>query len=268
MGISKMRETINLLMCTRTMTLRTFFLTSKTQAFHAPMSLWLYVKSRLEVTVVVVHQYSQRSQKTVLHSDLAMELIGRVKHWEHIWFETQEDFNYLKSLVGENILFGVEKQRLIKRTRYFSALHENNTCHIIPVAERTSFATRSPFNHGIDLLFNDKDGMKIYCRYSAGRAGDIPEINIILHKSRQQFQNSTAIDLIDNATLKDVVITPNRTTFSYLRCVWKVVKLDTNFVMCKVLQSCNDCYTRGFIYKINDINAVKHSILQMTRTTR
>ena len=150
----------------------------------------------------------------------------------------------MKSLVGENILFGVEKQRLTKRTRYFSALHENNTCHIIrPVAERTSFATQSPFNHGIDLLFSDIEGMKIYCRYSAGRAGDIPEINIILQQSQQKAQNSTAQDLIDNATLEDVVITPNRTTFSYLRCVWKVVELGTNFVICKVLQSRNNSYT-------------------------
>ena len=35
----------------------------KTQDFHAPMSLWSYVKSRLEGTVVVVHHYSQCSQK-------------------------------------------------------------------------------------------------------------------------------------------------------------------------------------------------------------
>ena len=266
-GISKMRETINSLMCRRTMTQGISFLTSKTQAFHSPLSLWSYIKSRLEGTVVVVHQYTRRSRKTVLHDGLAMESIGRMKHWEHIRFETKEDFDYLKGLVGENILYGVEKQRLTKRTRYFSALHENNTCHIIrPVAERTSFATRSPFNHGIDLLFNDIDGMKIYCRYSAGRAGDIPEVNAILHQSQEEVLNSAVQqDLIDNATLDDVVITPNRTTFSYLMCVWKVVEVDNNFLRCKVLQSRNDTFTRGSIYKINDINMVKSSILQMTR---
>ena len=75
---------------------------------------------------------------------LTYQSISKSTNWEHIRFETEQDFTLLQSLIGEGILFGVEKKRPSKRLNYASTLHVNDTCHVIqPLSESTSFSTQT-----------------------------------------------------------------------------------------------------------------------------
>ena len=141
----------------------TSYLTSKSTPFHLSPSVWSYLCSKFEGKNLVVRHYTCRSRKVILKHGLTGESVGRVKDWRHIRFETTDDFKHLEDVIGENIQFGVEKPRVTKRMRYMSVLHPNDTCHIIrPSDAQTEFSTRSPFNEGIDILFNSIDGM-IFC---------------------------------------------------------------------------------------------------------
>ena len=102
---------------------------------------------------------------------LAYKSISVGKKWDHIRFETQQDFKSLEKLVSNNIYFGVEKKRPSRRDNYVSALHVNDTCHTFTFEEkRNVFKTRFPLTMGIDLLFSENDGLKVWVRYSSLRA--------------------------------------------------------------------------------------------------
>ena len=107
----------------------------------------------------------------------------------------------------------------------------------------------------------------MFVRYSSGRAAEIQEINHFL--AIQQFEPTEPShnrNLIDNATISNVNIVANCTTFSYLQCIWRVTEIHENYLMCKVLQTRNSNYICSQTYRINDINAVKQQILFMIQT--
>ena len=257
MGLSKTWATINNLMCRKTIVQGTSYLTSKSTPFHLSPFVWSYLCSKFKKKLVV-HHYTRRIWKVILKHGLTVE-------YGHIRFDTTDEFKHLEDVVGENIQFGVEKPPVTKRMRNMSVLCPNNTCHIIcPSDAQADFSKSSPFNGGINILFNNIDGVNILTNTS--QAEHIPGINNFL--TAQQAEppaTAHAWGLIDNATVEDVTIVPNCTTCTFLQRVWYAVEVKSDHLVCKVLQSRNDQYLCGQIYRLNNIQSVKEASLSMTQ---
>ena len=264
-GIAKIRETINGIMCRRKINQGVSFCQCKSMALHLAPSTWTYLVLKLQkMSTIQVHTYKRSARKAVLKYGLLYESVSITKEWQHVRFETTNDFTVLQSLVGSSISFGVEKKRPSKRQNYQSALHENDTCHVFNLRnERTEFKTRSPLTMGVDLLFSEYDGLKVWARYSTMRAAEHPEINAFfleLQRTPTNLQNS-----IDSSTLRDVVLVAGRTTFQMNSCVFRVIEAHDFFVIAKVLQSRNESYVRGNNYQFDNVNEIKISILNKSR---
>ena len=72
--------------------------------------------------------------------------------------------------------------------------------------------------------------------------------------------------MIDDAKVDDVTIVANLTTFAYLNFVYSAIEVYPNYLVCKALQSRNEIYSRGQVCSLNDSNAIKVLVLQLTQT--
>ena len=136
----------------------------------------------------------------------------------------------------------------------------------VPQTEEQKFVTTSPMNQGLDILFNSVDRMKAFSRCASGRAEQIPDINNFLVETQQNTDDNNIEDMIDDATVNEITIIANRTTFNYLNCVWHEIQVNPNYLMGKALQSRNKSYSRVQVCSLGDLNAIKESILQLTQT--
>ena len=140
--VTKIREIIISLMCRKPMVQGTTHLASKSVALHLAPSVWTYLWSKLVGTGVAVRNYTQQSQKVIWKYGLTLQSVRLAKSWEHIQFESKDDINCLEQVIGNSIIYGIEKPRITTRMRYMLALHENDTCHIIqPADQQTLFCT-------------------------------------------------------------------------------------------------------------------------------
>ena len=171
---------------------------------------------------------------------------------------------WLRQLLGEFTGFGVKKQRPKKINGYVSTLHQNDTCHVItPSSERSKFSSRMPTNMGVDFLYNEKDGMKVWVRYCAVLAH--------LHPLIQSFFCDLAsvpaqLD-IETASLENIVLHPGRSFFNYENCLFKIVELGDDFALAQAIQTKNNMYVWRETYRFNDLNIIRQSIKDMLSST-
>ena len=116
---------------------------------------------------MTVHTYTRKSRTSLIRFGLTYESKPVTKTWHHMRFETRDEFVWLRKLFGEYVGYGVEKAIPTKRCGYKSTLHEHDTCHVItPSDKQSEFTSRLPVHMGLDLLYNQKDGIKVWERYA------------------------------------------------------------------------------------------------------
>ena len=274
-ALTKVKSNINRLMCKSSVSLvgDAIYTTKTLTPFHSSPMFWIYLKSKLTPRGLIFHNYTRRSRRGTLEYGLLLKSVSAINHWEHIRFETEDDLNCLKRLLGKNILFGVGKNRPSQRLNYQSVLHPNDPCHVIEpiVGERSEFRVRGPKNCGIDFLFSAQEGFKIWVRFLTIKASDHPVINSFFRERSGRApsasnQPTTTRTSITNATIDDVRIIPGRTTFVFERCMMRVTELNVDHLFAKVLQSNNvEAYKRNQIVRFNNIDDVKQYILNYNR---
>ena len=77
---------------------------------------------------------------------------------------------------------------------------------------------------GVDLLFNESDGLKVWVRYSSIRAAQHPEVNAFFLELRRIL--AVLQDTLDLLIICDVQIAPRRTPFHMNQFVFRVVELN------------------------------------------
>ena len=137
-----------------------------------------FVVSSLTQKGMTVHTYTRKSRTSLIRFGLTYESKPVTKTWHHMRFETRDEFVWLRKIFGEYVRYGVEKARPTRRCGYKSTLHENDTCRVITSSdEQSEFTSRSHVNIGLDLLYNQKDGMKFWVRY----ATVIARCHLVIH---------------------------------------------------------------------------------------
>ena len=232
----------------------------KKGAFHCSPTLWSYLKIHLQSQGVIFHNYVCRKRDGILKRGLLYQSICEANFWEHVRFETQEDFTVLQKVVGNEILYGIEKKRPSKRLNYQSVLHANKTCHVTtPILEPTRFTTRTPNNMGIDILFSSVEGMKIWVRFASVKASDHEEISTyFLERQNTESVVPPVGDFLEGVSIDNLQIVPGRKNFNHDHTMFRVMEVRVNALLAKVLQTRNtEKYHHGELIKFDDINNVK-----------
>jgi len=100
----------------------------------------------------------------------------RERNWKTIRLETHDELESLKKLLGPYCLFGVTKSRLSRSNNYKVLLNKSDLLNIVePMARKEQYKRRNVVTFGIDLMFCNRIGVKVWARYCSKVASDIPD---------------------------------------------------------------------------------------------
>ena len=263
-GLSQLRIEIMKCMCSSSKQ-GTSFISRKGLIFGISPSTWTYLAHYFITNNIKINHYSRKRRICQLNSNMTYEAITPPSiDWMHVRFETSQELYLLQQILGEHIIHGVEKKRPNKAQNYRSVLNPNDKCNVVrvvPESERVDFSTRKPTNCGIDILYNNITGMKVWTRYESFVAKDHPEMKIHLNAStaiRHQIRN-----LVSEFTVSGIKIHFGRTLFTYDSTLFKVLEEEENGkVVCEVLSSKSTEYKVRDHYSFDDVDTVKEIILE------
>jgi len=263
-GLSQLRIKIMKCMCSSS-SQGTSFISQKGLLFAISPSTWTYLMHYFMTNNIRINHYSRKRRICQLDFNMTYEAFTPPSiNWMHVRFETSQELYLLQQLLGEHIIHGVEKKRPNKAQNYRSILNLNDKCNVVravPESERVDFSTRKPTNCGIDILYNNITGMKVWTRYESFVAKDHPEMKIHLNAStaiRHQISN-----LVSEFTVSGIKIHFGRTLFTYDSTLFKVLEEEENGkVVCEVLSSKSTEYKVRDHYSFDDVDTVKEIILE------
>ena len=130
------------------------------------------------------------------------------------------------------------KNRQEKVNNYkVSAVTEYNNINIVEsLLSQTEFIRRNIATQGVDLLFCEEVGCKVWVRHSRKWSSIVLDILHIINEMNQTPDN---IEYESSNTLNNANIKSSKTIFNYDKCVLRVNAIFDDIIQCIVLQSLN-----------------------------
>ena len=139
-------------------------------------------------------------------------------------------------------------------------LNANDVANIVhPISEKLKFTRRNVTTFGIDLMFSEGVGGKVWARFASEKAMEVPFLLAILESMNAATPNH-AIGTTSND--EEIEIEPGISIFYCQNCAVRVEEvLDSGEVDCVALQSSNVNYVIGSSIQMSNVNAVKQCTL-------
>ena len=180
--------------------------------------------------------------------------------WEHVRLELGSELSNLRKIVGPCCTMGVTKARPSKRNSYQVSLNANDVVNVVhSILEKLNFTRSNVTTFGIDLMFSEGVGGKVWARFTSEKAMEVPFLTTTLESMNAVAPNY----VIDDANNDDEIeIEPGCGVFYYKNCAVQVEEaLDSGEVDCVALQSSNRDCAIGSSMQMPNIDAVKQHVL-------
>ena len=165
----------------------------------------------------------------------------------------------LKSLLRPYCLFGVTKGRPCKSNNHqVVVISEHDDVNVVePLSHATQFIRRNVTTHGVDALFCEGAGFKVWARCSRKRSSAVP---CALDMMNEMNRVPMIADDESNDALHLVNLEPGKTMFCHDNCALRVSAMSDGVVQCAMLQSTNSDQVAGSFVAFDDENEVKSMV--------
>ena len=181
------------------------------------------------------------------------------RKWEHSRFESENQINSFRSLLGLYCAMGFAKEAPVKNN-HVSPLNSHDTTRIVePLEVPATFSRRNLTEFGTDVVHCDGIGGKFWVMFKAMTANNAP-------RTREKIEviSISENSIADNAKVErmlDVNIELGRSVFCYENCALKVKSIVSRRFCCKFIQSFNESYPIDSSVTFDDTDEVKKMTL-------
>jgi len=261
-GLESINEVLLKIMCKSGERVGSSFYSSKSQIFSLSTEIWNYILYFFNTsdTCIEIHEFNTNSRVKRIEYGMVYKSLLVQRKWYQIRLETHDQLNLLKSLLGPYCLFGVTKGRPGKVNNYeVSGVTKYDDINVVePLSSPTEFVRRNITTQGVDLLFCEGVGCKVWARYSRKRSSTVPDI---LHMINEMNRTPNNAEYESSNTLNNVMIEPGKTIFYYNNCALRVNTISDGIIQCIVLQSSNSDYATGSFICFENEDEVKAMVL-------
>ena len=260
LGITIIKRHLSKMLCKNKADAGVMCTTEKSSIISFSKVAWHHIKNKSEG--VAVHIRSTKTRTPQLEHNFGLRSAVECRAWQHIQYKTKDDLDALMKIIGKYALHGRRQHLPTKIEGYYCPLNLNDIINYVLADSDvdTTFSWKNLRNCGVDFIFCEKVGLKIWVRFRS----EVAKNNQTIANNFLQVMNQNAeapklkpADVDDN----DIALKPNM-RFQYDKAMFRIDNVGSDTAHCTATQSKNEIHNKGSACQFDDLFVIKNAIVK------